>query len=300
MYDGIVFGDTLFSGGTTDRQFVLLSDGGDTASVATLEDALAVTSRVRTNAIEIVTSESNSEAIAGLAQAGSGRLTSVADPTGLGVLYQEVARSLVNRYRVGFTSQSSGETTYNVEIATPFGPVSGSTVVTVPDAPTPETTPATTPPVTQSAPLQQRPTSRRPWSRPSSSRPRWSLRPAEARAARSFLSYSASPPWVSDSRRCWSSCSPATIVVRGAVSSASRSPRPRTAPRPRPSGNGSRHLPTMPSTGRVLAAASPGHSTSPTSRCARASSWWSRSRLRPVSQPCSCCSADRSWASSAS
>ena len=66
MYDGIVFGDTLFSGGTTDRQFVLLSDGGDTASVATLDDAIAVTSRVRTNAIEIVTSESNSEAITAL------------------------------------------------------------------------------------------------------------------------------------------------------------------------------------------------------------------------------------------
>jgi tight adherence protein B len=157
MYDGIVFGDTLFSGGTTDRQFVLLSDGGDTASAATFEDALAVTARVRTNAIEIVTSESNSESIAGLAQSGNGRLTSVADPTGLGVLYQDVARSLVNRYRVAFRSQSSGETTYTVEIATLFGPVSGSTVVAVPDAPTPETTRATTPdtmpPVTQRAPV---------------------------------------------------------------------------------------------------------------------------------------------------
>ena len=54
MYDGIVFGDTLFSGGTTDRQFVLLSDGGDTASAATLDDAIAVTSRVRTNAIDLL------------------------------------------------------------------------------------------------------------------------------------------------------------------------------------------------------------------------------------------------------
>ena len=148
MYDGIVFGDTLFSGATTDRQFVLLSDGGDTASVATLDDAIAVTSQVRTNAIEIVTSESNSEAITSLAQAGNGRLTSVADPAGLGVLYQEVARSLVNRYRVGFTSQASGETDYTVQIATPFGPVSGSTVVDLPIAPTP----STTPPVVQSAP----------------------------------------------------------------------------------------------------------------------------------------------------
>ena len=153
MYDAIVFGDTLFSGGTTDRQFVLLSDGGDTARSAALDDAVAVTARVRTSAIEIVTSESNSEAIADLAPAGSGRLTSISDPTGLGVLYQEVARSLVNRYRVCFVSQSRGDTDYIVEIATPFGPVRGSTVVSLPVL-APETAPATTPPVDdQSAPV---------------------------------------------------------------------------------------------------------------------------------------------------
>ena len=149
MYDAIVFGETLFSGGTTDRQFVLLSDGGDTASSATLDDATAVTARVRTSAIEIVTSESNSEAITNLAVAGQGRLTSVADPAGLGVLYQEVARSLVNRYRVTFVTQSEGDTEYTVEVATPFGPVRGSTVIGLPVA----ATTTTAPPVTTSAPI---------------------------------------------------------------------------------------------------------------------------------------------------
>lgn len=147
MYDAIVFGETLFSGGTTDRQFVLLSDGGDTASSATLDDATAVTARVRTSAIEIVTSESNSDAITSLAQAGQGRLTSVADPAGLGVLYQEVARSLVNRYRVAIVSQSQGDTEYAVEVATSFGPVRGSTVIGLPIV----ATTSTSPPVTTSA-----------------------------------------------------------------------------------------------------------------------------------------------------
>jgi tight adherence protein B len=149
MYDAIVFGETLFSGGTTDRQFVLLSDGGDTASSATLDDAIAVTARVRSSAIEIVTSESNSEAITTLALAGHGRLTSVADPAGLGVLYQEVARSLVNRYRVALVSQSTGDTEYAVEIATPSGAVRGSTVIGLPVA----TSASTSPPVTTSAPV---------------------------------------------------------------------------------------------------------------------------------------------------
>ena len=94
LYDGIVFGNSLFSGATDDRQFVLLSDGGDTASLSTLEDALAITTDVRTNAIEIVTSESNTEALSQLASSGNGRLTSITDPTALGELYQEIARSL--------------------------------------------------------------------------------------------------------------------------------------------------------------------------------------------------------------
>ena len=203
MYDGIVFGDTLFSGGTTDRQFVLLSDGGDTASMATLDDTIAVTSRVRTNAIEIVTSESNSEAITSLAQAGSGRLTSVADPAGFRVLYQEVARSLVNRYRLSLTSQSSRRgTKFTVQISTPFGPVSGTTVVDLPVA----QTPSTPPPVTQSAPVA-------PAADASQSeccllplRPRLPQRLVTTQAGRFSRSCSAPPPWVSDSRRCWSSC----------------------------------------------------------------------------------------------
>ncbi len=149
MYDAIVFGETLFSGATTDRQFVLLSDGGDTASAASLDDTSAVTARVRTSAIEIVTSESNSEAITQLSLAGQGRLTSVSDPAGLGVLYQEVARSLVNRYRVALVSQSGGETEYAVEIATSLGPVRGSTVVGLPAV----ATTTTAEPVTTSAPV---------------------------------------------------------------------------------------------------------------------------------------------------
>ena len=64
------------------------------------------------------------------------------------ILYQEVARSLVNRYRVEFTSQASGETDYVVQIATPFGPVNGSAVVDLPVA----VTPSTTTPVTSIAP----------------------------------------------------------------------------------------------------------------------------------------------------
>jgi tight adherence protein B len=150
LYDGIVFGNSLFSGSTEDRQFVLLSDGGDTASAAALEDALAITTGVRTNAIEIVTSESNSEALASLAAAGNGRLTSITDPAALGALYQEIARSLVDRYRVSFTSQASGSADYTMTVNTVFGPTSASRSVDLPEAPATTTT-ATAPPTTAAA-----------------------------------------------------------------------------------------------------------------------------------------------------
>jgi tight adherence protein B len=153
LYDGIVFANSLFSGSTEDRQFVLLSDGGDTASAATLEEAIAITTEVRTNAIEIVTSESNSDALASLAEAGNGRLTSITDPAALGALYQEIARSLVDRYRVSFTSQASGSADYTLTVNTVFGPVSASRSVDLPEALTTTTAAtATVPPSTAAAP----------------------------------------------------------------------------------------------------------------------------------------------------
>ena len=300
MYDGIVFADSLFSGATTDRQFVLLSDGGDTASAATLDDAIAVTTRVRTNAIEIVTSESNSEAITSLAQAGSGRLTSVADPAGLGVLYQEVARSLVNRYRVVFSSQSSGETNYTVQIATPFGPVSGSTVVELPVAPPPDTAPpvAQNEPVPAVAPVADE----SPTVVPSPAVvPTAVVAATDGGASGSILSLVLGVAAVGLGLTAL-----LVIVLAGDDRRAGRRqlgirrPRRRAVPRPHRSGNASRHSPMMPSTARVLAAASPRRSTWPTCRCARASSWWSRSPVRSGWRRCWCSSADRSWVSSGS
>lgn len=151
LYDGIVFGASLFSGATDDRQFVMVSDGGDTASTATIDDALAITTQVRTNAIEIVTSESNSDALQQLASSGSGRLTSITDPSALSALYQEIARSLVNRYRITFDSAASGSTNYTLTVDTALGPVTASTAIDLPTAPVEETsttTPTTAPPDT--------------------------------------------------------------------------------------------------------------------------------------------------------
>lgn len=132
LYDGIVFARSLFSGGTSDRQFVLLSDGGDTVSASSLDDAVAVAGEIRTSAIELITSESNQQSLVQLSDASNGQLISVFDPSALGALYQDVAGSLVNRYRLSFTSSAGGPTDYTVEVTTPAGVLSASTSIDVP------------------------------------------------------------------------------------------------------------------------------------------------------------------------
>jgi tight adherence protein B len=144
LYDAIVFSRSLFSGGTTDQQIVLLSDGGDTVSLAGLDDAIEITSGIRTSAIELESSEANQEALEQLAAAGNGQLTSISDPTALATLYRDVASSLVNRYRLAFTTEATGPTQYTVEVDTLNGLLTTSTETSLPASPTTDAVTATT------------------------------------------------------------------------------------------------------------------------------------------------------------
>ena len=95
--------------------------------------------RGRTNAIEIVTSESNSDALAELGASGNGRLTSITDPAALSELYQEIASPSGRAIRVSFTSQTAGSADYTLTLNSTFGPLSASTSVELPEAPAPST-----------------------------------------------------------------------------------------------------------------------------------------------------------------
>lgn len=133
LYDGIVLARSVLSGTTTDRQFVLLSDGGDTVSRNTLEAALGVTAGIRTSVIELTSSEANRDALLQIAASGNGSLSSASDPAGLSDLYVEVANALVNRYRLVVTSTSTGPATYSVQITDDGTTLSAETAVTLPD-----------------------------------------------------------------------------------------------------------------------------------------------------------------------
>jgi tight adherence protein B len=137
LYDAVVHASQQFTAGTTDRVVVLLSDGGDTASAATLPEAESAATGVTLNVIDLVTPESNRAALDQLAAAGHGTVSSATDPAALGGLYETAARAIVNRYRITYQSSGHGEVELTVRLDTGDGIVEDTAAVTLPDAPAP-------------------------------------------------------------------------------------------------------------------------------------------------------------------
>lgn len=135
---------------------VLLTDGGDTASTATLDattDALA-RAKVPLFAVELRTSESSPAALARLTSASGGRVVPAADPAALAGAFDEVASQLVRQYAVTYRSEAHGAT--DVDVAIEAKGVRASTRIRV-DLPAaagaaPATVPATAAPATAPAP----------------------------------------------------------------------------------------------------------------------------------------------------
>ena len=138
LYDAVAFADTQFSAAAGDRAIVLLSDGGDTASTTTLDQAAAA--GVRTNVIELVTAESDSAVLGRLAAAGGGSVSSVSDPAALAGLYRAAATSLTNQYRVGFPTARHGSVTLTVRVTTPSDVLEATTDIDLPAVATPPVT----------------------------------------------------------------------------------------------------------------------------------------------------------------
>ena len=103
----------------TSRVVVLLSDGGDTASTATLDTTARAMSQAGVSlfGVELKTAESNSQSLAVLASATGGRILAADDPTGLLGAFDAVARQLVRRYALTFRSAPGGETDLEIVLA---------------------------------------------------------------------------------------------------------------------------------------------------------------------------------------
>jgi tight adherence protein B len=144
LYDAVAVGLDQFEGRPHARRaIVLLSDGGDTTSVRTRDEALLLLAGTDAvlYVVELQTFESDPEALAQLAGATGGRVISTTDPAALAALYSEVASELVNRYRLTYRSDAHGDTDVAVRVS--FAGATAEVVqqVTLPPAPPPPTPP---------------------------------------------------------------------------------------------------------------------------------------------------------------
>lgn len=138
LYDGLVAGAGLFDGAEgTRRTLVLLSDGGDTASVSTLEEAIVslLNADIGFYAVELQTPEYDAEALARLGAATDGIIVAAEDPDGLSSVFAGVASQIVNRYKLEYTSEAFGRTAIEVRAAADGVVAAGSQAVRFPDPP---------------------------------------------------------------------------------------------------------------------------------------------------------------------
>jgi tight adherence protein B len=114
LYDALI--KALASFGTSSngsaRYVILLSDGGDTASTATLEQAVTAvrSSGIPVYVIGLKSTEFDSKPLAGLAEAARSRYLETPDPGALISLYQGLAKELHNQYVLNFRLPGAAST----------------------------------------------------------------------------------------------------------------------------------------------------------------------------------------------
>jgi tight adherence protein B len=110
--DGVIQGISLFDEANARGllpNMIVLTDGDDTASEATLADAVAAvgSSGVRTFGVALAGSEFNPDAVQEIAEAGGGLFLSTPDPDQLNRLYTDISREISNTLVAKFVSPIS-------------------------------------------------------------------------------------------------------------------------------------------------------------------------------------------------
>lgn len=159
LYDALVEAAGAFPNDAGQRRtIVLLTDGGDTASEAELQDALValIGLEARLVIIELESPESDRTTLNRLEASTGGALVAATDPEALQGIYSEVASDLINQYRLSFESFGQGSTEITAAVRTADQAAVGSTTVTFPLPPpvTPVTT-TVTPTSTTAAPVTE-------------------------------------------------------------------------------------------------------------------------------------------------
>ncbi len=106
--DGVILGISLFDSAAPNllQNMIVLSDGEDTASVASAEEAVAAVeaSDARVFGVALESPDFNPDAVSAVATAGGGLFLSTPDPAQLSGLYGQISREISNTLVARFTS----------------------------------------------------------------------------------------------------------------------------------------------------------------------------------------------------
>lgn len=138
LYDAVIAAADAVNRTLRTRQFVVvLSDGGDTASTADLEDVTTVLAAVPMGfyAIELAGSEPDPAGLASMAEATGGSVVPASDASALAAAYATIAAAVVSQYAVVFEAVTGGETRIEVAIGSGSGEVRLAADLTFPAMP---------------------------------------------------------------------------------------------------------------------------------------------------------------------
>jgi tight adherence protein B len=132
--DAVIKGTELYDAASARSllpNMIVLTDGEDTASVATLDQALAAvaSSDVRVFGVALESPDFNPDPVEQIAQAGNGLFLSTPDPEELSTLYGEIIREISNTLVARFTSPIS--TPGDVEFAVAYQGLTATTTFAV-------------------------------------------------------------------------------------------------------------------------------------------------------------------------
>ncbi len=117
LYDALAAAAAAFPADDAARRWVvLLSDGGDTISGATLEEAIVAVlgADVGLYAVQLASPEADFAALDRLAAAAEGTVVEAGDARALGSIFTAIAADLTNQYRLTYTSAANGLTDLTV------------------------------------------------------------------------------------------------------------------------------------------------------------------------------------------
>ena len=113
LYDGVALAMQQVAASDAARSsVVVLSDGGDTVSSSSLEQAVAALQSTETDffAVSLESGEANEAALDQMAEAADGRVVAASDPAALSAAYIDLGQRIANQYEIAFESATADPT----------------------------------------------------------------------------------------------------------------------------------------------------------------------------------------------